>query len=186
MNCLEAQSKIVAFVEDKLEGGELLEFVRHVRGCENCAEELEIYYTLLVGMKQLDEDQELSTDFKTQMEEKLNIEYKHIQNRRKLTGSTIVIIIAAICTVGFLGYESLRNTRYQQEQADIKAQQTEYYYYDYFGEAIFHNEDYELFDLGSYINHTEQEYRNSSYYERLRIYLNQHKGDNEIEKTITN
>ncbi|MCM1494278.1 MAG: zf-HC2 domain-containing protein [Bacteroides sp.] len=179
MNCLEAQSKIVAFVEDKLEGGELLEFVRHVRSCENCAEELEIYYTLLVGMKQLDEDQELSTDFKAQMEEKLNIEYKHIQNRRKLTGSTIVIILAGLCTAGFLGYESFRNTRYLQEQADKKAQQSEYYYYDFFGGELFHNEDYELFNLSDYMAHTGQEQKDSSYYERLRIYLNQHKGDDE-------
>lgn len=183
---MEAQSKIVAFVEDKLEGGELLEFVRHVRSCENCAEELEIYYTLLVGMKQLDEDQELSTDFKAQMEEKLNIEYKHIQNRRKLTGSTIVIIFAALCATGFLGYESLRNTRYLQEQADKKAQQSEYYYYDSFGEKLFHNEDYELFNLGNYMEYAGQQQKNNSYYERLRSYLNQHKGDDEIEKTITN
>ena len=43
MNCLEAQSKIVAFIENKLDDGEMLEFVRHIRSCENCAEELEIY-----------------------------------------------------------------------------------------------------------------------------------------------
>lgn len=186
MNCLEAQSKIVAFVEDKLEGGELLEFVRHVRSCENCAEELEIYYTLLVGMKQLDEDQELSTDFKAQMEEKLNIEYKHIQNRRKLTGSSIVIIAAILVAGTFLGYESFQNTRYQQEQADIKARQSEYYYYDYFGEAVFHSEEYEQFNLADYLNPTLQERKNSSYYERLQEYLNQHKGDNDFEKTIIN
>lgn len=184
MNCLEAQSKIVAFVEDKLEDGELLEFVRHIRSCENCAEELEIYYTLLVGMKQLDEDQELSADFKAQMEEKLNLAYKHIQNRRKLTGSTIVIIAAAIVLVTFFGYKSVQNSRYLQEQAEIKARQSEYYYYDYFSQAIFHNDDYELFHLGDYINKTEQE-SGSSYYERLQAYLNHHKGDNEIEEIIT-
>ena len=80
MNCLEAQSKIVAFIEDKLSDDEELEFIRHIRSCDNCAEELEIYYTLLVGMKQLDEDKVLTTDFKTQMEEKLNAQYKHQQS----------------------------------------------------------------------------------------------------------
>ena len=81
MNCLEAQSKIVAFIEDKLDNGEKLEFIRHIRSCNNCAEELEIYYTLLVGMKQLDDDIVPTTSYKDQMEEKLNSEYKHLQNR---------------------------------------------------------------------------------------------------------
>lgn len=184
MNCLEAQSKIVAFVEDKLEDGEILEFVRHIRSCENCAEELEIYYTLLVGMKQLDEDKELSSDFKAQMEEKLNIEYKHIQNRRKLTGSSIVLIIAVVCTVAVFGYESYRNSKYQQEQAAIKARQSEYYYNEYFADALFHTDSYETFDFKHYIDSIEDT-DNSSYYERLQHYLNNHKGDNEVEETVT-
>lgn len=183
MNCLEAQSKIVAFIEDKLEGGELLEFVRHIRSCENCAEELEIYYTLLVGMKQLDNDQELSNDFKAQMEEKLNVEYKHIQNRRKLTGSTIVLIISGICTVGFFAYESYKNTKYLQEQAAIKAAQPEYYYYESFGNSLFRSEEYDMFNLADYMNEVQKE--NSSYYERLRIYLNNQEGENKVEETIT-
>ena len=55
MNCLEAQSKIMAFIENKLPDDELREFIKHVRSCKNCYEELDIYYTLIVGMKQLDE-----------------------------------------------------------------------------------------------------------------------------------
>lgn len=184
MNCLEAQSKIVAFIEDKLEGGELLEFVRHIRSCENCAEELEIYYTLLVGMKQLDNDQELSTDFKAQMEDKLNVEYKHIQNRRKLTGSSIVLMVGVICTVAFFAYESYRNTKYLQEQAAIKAAQSEFYYLDAFGDSLFHTESYEMFDLADYMSELK-ETNASSYYERLQEYLENHKGENEVEQTIT-
>ncbi len=152
MNCLEAQSKIVAFIEDKLEDSESLEFVRHIRSCENCAEELEIYYTLLVGMKQLDEDRELSTDFKAQMEEKLNMKYKHIQNRRKLTGSTIALIAAGLFAVVFLGYKSYQTTLYLQEQEAIKARQSEFYYSDYFGDALFHPMDYKPFDLAEYLD----------------------------------
>lgn len=185
MNCLEAQSKIVAFIEDKLEDGESLEFVRHIRSCENCAEELEIYYTLLVGMKQLDEDQVLSTDFKTQMEEKLNMKYKHIQNRRKLTGSTIALIATGILVVAFLGYKSYQTTLYLQEQEAIKDRQSEYYYSDYFAEALFHPMDYKSFDLAEYLNPPEKDEENSSYYERLGDYLENRKGDSRIEETIT-
>lgn len=185
MNCLEAQSKIVAFIEDKLEDSESLEFVRHIRSCENCAEELEIYYTLLVGMKQLDEDKELSTDFKTQMEEKLNMKYKHIQNRRKLTGSTIALIAAGLFTVVVLGYKSYQTTLYLQEQEAIKAKQSAYYYNDYFGDALFHPMDYKPFDLAEYLNPPGEKEDDSSYYQRLGEYLKNQKGDSEIEKTTT-
>lgn len=185
MNCLEAQSKIVAFIEDKLEDGEILEFVRHIRSCENCAEELEIYYTLLVGMKQLDEDQELSTDFKTQMEAKLNMKYKHIQNRRKITGSTISLIAAGLCVVAFFAYQSYQTTKYLQEQEAIKARQSEYYYYDSFHASLFHPSEYQIFDLAEYLNASKADEPGGCYYERLQEYLNQTEGDNEIEKTTT-
>ena len=43
MNCLEAQSKIMAFIENKLPDDELREFIKDVRSCKNCYEELDIY-----------------------------------------------------------------------------------------------------------------------------------------------
>lgn len=183
MNCLEAQSKIVAFIENKLDDGEMLEFVRHIRSCENCAEELEIYYTLLIGMKELDEDKELSTNFKQQMEDKLNAEYKHVQNRRKLTGSTIVLIIAACITVGIFGYESYQTKVYLQEQAAIKAQQSEYYYADYFQSALFHPDDYEEFNLADHLDVEEDTV--TTYYQRLNNYLKEQEENEDEPKTVT-
>ena len=50
MNCLEAQSKIMAFIENKLPDDELREFIKHVRSCKNCYEELDIHRTECVQM----------------------------------------------------------------------------------------------------------------------------------------
>ena len=60
MTCLEAQSNIMAFIEKKLPDDVIPDFVKHMRYCKNCREELEIYYTLIVGMHQVDNNQELS------------------------------------------------------------------------------------------------------------------------------
>ena len=38
MTCLEAQSKIMAFIENKLPDDELNEFINHVKNFENCSE----------------------------------------------------------------------------------------------------------------------------------------------------
>ena len=63
MTCLEAQSNIMAFIEKKLPDDVIPDFVKHMRYCKNCREELEIYYTLIVGMHQVDNNQELSQNF---------------------------------------------------------------------------------------------------------------------------
>lgn len=182
MNCLEAQSKIVAFIEDKLDNGEKLEFIRHIRSCSNCAEELEIYYTLIVGMKQLDDDIVSETSYKEQIEQRLDSEYKHLQNRRKLTGSTICLILAACCVMGIFAYESYQEKVYQEAQEQIKEAQEEYYYNLYFGESLFHPKEYEPFDLSRYLEESKKK-DTTSYYERLHKYLQSHaeQGEEDVQ-----
>ena len=63
MTCLEAQSNIMAFIEKKLPDDVIPGFVKHMRYCKNCREELEIYYTLIIGTHQVDNNQELSQNF---------------------------------------------------------------------------------------------------------------------------
>ena len=55
MNCQNAQSMVLNFINNKLDKEETRAFIEHVRDCKDCWEELEIYYVMLVGLKQLDE-----------------------------------------------------------------------------------------------------------------------------------
>lgn len=72
MTCMKAQGLITAFIYDELNIGELEEFVWHIQSCQECQEELEVYYALLTAMKQLDEDRNLSNDFNQELREKLD------------------------------------------------------------------------------------------------------------------
>ena len=54
MNCQNAQSMVLNFINNKLDKEETRAFIEHVRDCKDCWEELEIYYVMLVGLKQLD------------------------------------------------------------------------------------------------------------------------------------
>lgn len=56
MNCQNAQSMVLNFINNKLDKEETKAFIEHVRDCKDCWEELEIYYVMLVGLKQLDEE----------------------------------------------------------------------------------------------------------------------------------
>lgn len=56
MTCKEAESLVMPFIHHELPETKLEDFLEHIETCENCREELEIYYTVDVGIRQLDAD----------------------------------------------------------------------------------------------------------------------------------
>ena len=56
MTCIEAQKNKKPFIDDKLTSEQLEEFLLHIRTCESCREDLEVYYTIFASIKLLDED----------------------------------------------------------------------------------------------------------------------------------
>ena len=88
MTCLEAQSMITTFIEDQLDEEQLIEFIHHMRNCPDCMEELEVYYTLMVGMKQLDNNEKLSNNFAKELEEKLAYDESRIKGRKRVVLET--------------------------------------------------------------------------------------------------
>lgn len=97
MTCMKAQGLITAFINDELEIDELEEFIRHIQSCEECMEELEVYYALLTAMKQLDEDKNLSNDFSQELKERIERSQERIIHLRynyyRKKGVLFVLII---------------------------------------------------------------------------------------------
>lgn len=56
MTCKEAESLVMPYIRHELPESKLEDFLEHIKNCGNCKEELEIYYTVEVGIRQLDED----------------------------------------------------------------------------------------------------------------------------------
>lgn len=54
MTCREAERLVTPYIHDELNGDELEAFLKHLEHCRNCQEELEIYFMVDVGLKQLD------------------------------------------------------------------------------------------------------------------------------------
>ena len=62
------------------------EFLEHIDGCENCQEELEIYYTVEAGIRQLDADTDTDRyNIKGDMEADIMASRQHIYNMRFLS-----------------------------------------------------------------------------------------------------
>lgn len=100
MTCLNTQSLITAFINDELEIDELEEFIEHVRSCEECSEELEVYYALLTAMKELDEDRNLSNNYRQELNDKLDraeeriLQLKYNYYRKKGVLVIIMLLLA--------------------------------------------------------------------------------------------
>lgn len=143
MTCLEAQSMITAFIEEKLEEEELERFISHMRSCPDCKEELEVYYTLMIGMKQLDENQQLSNNFAEELESKLQHDENVIRGRKRVilekrlgvTGFITILLMIVFFQLAIL----LGNFH-----TTIETETTSKYYYMKVRPHLFYPDDFRL------------------------------------------
>lgn len=90
---------IMPFINEQLDDGDLEVFLEHIKTCPECMEELEVYYTLITSMKQLDDDEELSDDYHQDLVDLLNKSETGIENkksRHKLKNLTLMIVVGII------------------------------------------------------------------------------------------
>lgn len=177
MNCLEAQSKIMAFIENKLPDDELREFIKHVRTCKNCYEELEIYYTLIVGMKQLDESDNVSEFFKDSLNNKLDEEMARITTVKRIASSTIMVVIVAVVMGMIWLYSSALDRVYGYEQRAKLNEQPAYYYASFFSGKLLDDRQYDTSEIDWYYEHKDNINDVSvDFMEKVKAYNLNHKG----------
>ncbi len=114
MNCIQTQSMITPFINDELNIKELEQFLDHVFTCPDCMEEVEIYYTLLTAMKQLDEDKNLSGDFKNELRRKLEDAQERVFHAKYTYYRKKAILIITMAVIAFV-----INFRYTSDMAHI-------------------------------------------------------------------
>ena len=106
MNCQNAQSMVLNFINNKLDKEETRAFIEHVRDCKDCWEELEIYYVMLVGLKQLDEGEELAADFRKKLQNEVESRYVEIEReaKHKHIAKIITIFVTAAILIWMFAY----------------------------------------------------------------------------------
>lgn len=177
MNCLEAQSKIMAFIENKLPDDELREFIKHVRSCKNCYEELDIYYTLIVGMKQLDESDNISNDFKNALDRHIDEEMNRLTTVKRIANSTILVVIALVVSGLIWLYSGALDKVYNYEQTSKLNEQSKYYYYDFFEDRLLNDSEYDVSDIDRYYSESAtQQDISTEFMKRVHKYNLSHKG----------
>ena len=140
MNHLEAQSYILPFIEGTIPEHKQEEFVMHMKNCKKCHDELEIYYTLLVGMKQLDNRVELSSDFNRDLEEELNAMGHHVRKRKNFKFSAFSFVMSGMIIILGLIYAGALNRVYAFEQDTKQCNQGAFYFSDMLHEKLIYDD----------------------------------------------
>lgn len=112
MDCRKTQSLMQAFIDYRLDDDETVEFIDHIRACPKCSEELEIYYTMLNGMRQLEKGSELTSDFTTELAEDMRDRYDQIKLEKKREYYTrlsvyLTLIFFALSVLAYLVFSTL-------------------------------------------------------------------------------
>lgn len=108
MTCKECQGMVGDYLGNNLKGKELEDFIRHVRSCPECYEELETYFIIGLATQVLEETAEVSYDIKAMLRqdlaEKENM-LKKKKRREKILFLVIVLFLTAniLLTLDYLG-----------------------------------------------------------------------------------
>ena len=137
MTHLEAQSYIMPFIEGKLPDNKQEDFVIHMKNCKKCHEELEIYYTLLVGMKQLDNHNDVAMDLTADLEKELNRMSHRVRNRRGVKISAFTVVMSIFLMIGTVIYAGVLNRVYNYEQHTKQIEQGIHYYWNSLGDVLY-------------------------------------------------
>lgn len=130
MTCLEAQGLITPFIRNEIKYNDLEEFLHHMNTCADCREELEVYYTILTAMKQLDEDKNLSENFREELSLKLKETENKIARKRifRTRKKFMMIFVVIMCSTAInMRYSHEIVLREEAKKSTIEQKVTFYY-----------------------------------------------------------
>ena len=81
MTCKEAEQMVMPYINKELTDKELSAFLSHIHTCQDCYEELEIYYTIYTGLAQLEDGGE-DQNIHRLLEESLRVSELQIRGRK--------------------------------------------------------------------------------------------------------
>lgn len=77
MTCQEAERMVMPYINEELSGDETEAFLTHLEDCKSCQDELEIYFMVDVGVRQLNDDNG-TFDITGALRERINESYTKV------------------------------------------------------------------------------------------------------------
>ncbi len=103
MECYEAEELVSGYINHTLNEGQMEDFIRHVRSCPSCYDELEMHFIVNEALNQLSVDAETDLDFKILLEQDLKKSELHLI-RQKLQRAVVIftVLFLAVAAVGLI------------------------------------------------------------------------------------
>ena len=103
MECFEVDSKIISYVNHQLEDEDLERVLKHINRCEKCRKEVELFYTLTEGMRQMEGEEITINNFPEAFEKSRKQEQEDIVGRRKVRHYVDFLVLIFVAMIVFLG-----------------------------------------------------------------------------------
>ncbi len=120
MDCKRVMELMTQFINDQLDAEDVQAFLDHIDSCPECREELEVNYSLMTAMKQLDEDTDLSDNYIEELNHKIETCYlDELKRKRSCTRRRIVLGVVIVLLILQSGI-TVRETRKEEDQRFIR------------------------------------------------------------------
>lgn len=127
MDCKQAQGLIAAFINEQLNDEEEMKaFLEHVETCAECREELEVTYSLMTAMKQLDEDTDLSDNYIADLNHKIEECYleglrkKRSRARRRMVLAVLIFLLVFMNGITVMKKRSEADERFMRRIEELE------------------------------------------------------------------
>ncbi len=116
MDCKRAMELMTEFINEQLDAEDVQAFLDHIDSCPECREELEVTYSLMTAMKQLDEDTDLSDNYIEELNQKIETCYlDELKRKRSCVRRRIVLGIVVVLLVLLNGI-TVKETRREEDR----------------------------------------------------------------------
>lgn len=96
MDCKRVMELMTQFINGQLNTEDVEAFLDHVESCPECREELEVNYSLMTAMKQLDEDTDLSDNYIEELNQKIAACYIEEWKRKRACARRRAVLVFAV------------------------------------------------------------------------------------------
>ncbi len=116
MDCKRVMELMTQFINDQLDAEDIQAFLDHIDSCPECREELEVNYSLMTAMKQLDEDTDLSDNYIEELNQKIETCYlDELKRKRSCTRRRIILGIVVFLLL-FMNGITVKETRREEDK----------------------------------------------------------------------
>lgn len=116
MDCKRAMELITQFINEQLNAEDTEEFLNHIDSCPECREELEVTYSLMTAMKQLDEDTDLSDNYIEELNQKIEICYLDELKRKRSCVRRRILLGGVVALLVLFGGVTVKEDRQEEDR----------------------------------------------------------------------